>query len=108
MKSPILLLSVSALALAACTHYTEKEIVEQAPVATETVVERPVAKCTKGNRDRKTSCAKCTRETIIERTASPSSCTLASGTYSDGSILCQNGFRFRCEDGAWNNLNGTC
>ena len=112
MKSPILLLSVSALALAACSHYTEKEtIVERAPpVATETVVERPVVQ----NVQRETTVIErpavqnVQRETVIERTVSPRSCTLASGTYSDGSMLCQNGFRFRCDDGAWNNLNSTC
>jgi hypothetical protein len=106
MKSPILLLSVPALMLAACSHYTEtrETVVEPAPVARETVIERPVVV-------ERPVVQSVQRETVIERTAAATpyrSCVLASGTYSDGSQLCQNGFKFRCDDGAWNSLNSRC
>jgi len=35
-------------------------------------------------------------------------CTYAGQTYSDGSEVCQNHKTYRCDDGSWTSLGGTC
>ena len=56
-----------------------------------------------------------TKETVIERkteTPAPAvaarSCMFASTAYSHGSVSCQSGYQFQCNDGAWTGINRTC
>jgi hypothetical protein len=74
-----------ALTLVACSHK-------------ETVVERPVVE----------------RQTVIERpvpaagaTVAPA-CSYGGNAYSEGSLSCQSGQSFRCNDGSWNRTLGSC
>jgi len=63
-------------------------------VVRETVVERPVV-----------------RETVVAPTvalAAPASCSLAGAAYISGSLSCQAGYPYRCNNGAWERSPGYC
>ena len=82
-----LLLSVPSVILAGCGR----------PVVHETVVERPVV----------------TREsaTVVERPAVASvgrSCGYAGTEYSSGTMSCQAGYQYRCNNGTWDSVNVPC
>jgi hypothetical protein len=73
--------------------HQEEVFVERPLVSRETVVEAPTI----------------TRETIVEKPLSMlQSCTYGSTSYSDGSLFCQNGYRYRCDDGVWENRGFPC
>jgi hypothetical protein len=108
MKLPTLVIPVLALSLAACGSETVKEtketvvekpvpstatVVMPPAVTKETIVERP-----SGN-----------QEIIVEKTVpAPRSCTYLSAIYSDGTISCQGGYQYRCDDGTWDFRDSTC
>ena len=85
-RSLFLLLSLPTVILAGCGR----------PVIHETVVERPVV----------------TREsaTVVERpaVASAPSCGYAGTVYSQGTMSCQGGYQYRCNNGTWDSVNVTC
>jgi hypothetical protein len=111
MKSPIvvgLVSLISALGLAGCSrHYVKETVVERPPTATnEVVVEKPVVVERPTVVERPAVVQKET--TVVERPAVVTttssyyrSCTLGSGSYSDGSLSCQNRYQYRCDDGRW-------
>ena len=85
MRRFLLLIAMPALVLTGCGR----------PVVHETVVERPVV----------------TKETVIERPAVASSsraCTYAGTAYSSGTMSCQGGYQYRCNNGTWDSINVTC
>jgi hypothetical protein len=108
MKLATLLIPVFALSLAACGGETVKEsketvvekpmpstatVVMPPAVTKETIVERP-----SGN-----------REIVVEKTVpAPRSCIYLSTAYSDGSISCQGGYQYSCDDGTWDFRDLTC
>ena len=57
------------------------------------------------------------KETIVERPAEPiavpvprggPNCTYAGTSYSHGTLSCQSGYQFQCNNGTWQGLNTTC
>lgn len=86
MRRSILLMLVPAFVLAGCGR----------PVVHETVVERPVV----------------TKETVVERPAiagsTGSACTYASTVYSNGTMSCQGGYQYRCNNGLWDSTSVAC
>jgi hypothetical protein len=38
----------------------------------------------------------------------PQSCTYDGKTYDHGSVVCQSGWEYRCNDGQWDALNTRC
>jgi hypothetical protein len=73
--------------------HQQEVFVERPSVSRETVVEAPTI----------------TRETIVEKPLSMlQSCTHGSTSYSDGSLFCQNGYRYRCDDGVWESRGFPC
>ena len=89
MKRSIFVAFLCAAALAGCGRTVIREV--QTPVVTrETVVERPAV----------------TRETIV---AGPASCSLGVSAYSSGTLSCQSGYEYRCNDGVWERIgNSAC
>jgi hypothetical protein len=86
-RSILLLLSLPSVLLAGCGR----------PVVHETVVERPVV----------------TREsaTVVERPAVASagrSCAYAGTEYTQGTMSCQAGYQYRCNNGTWDSVNVAC
>ncbi len=88
MKRGAIFLSLSAAAMltvAGCGRTIIRETVVEkptTPAVKETVVEPPVV-----------------RETIVQQT--PSACSVAGTTFSQGSASCQGGQEYRCNAGAW-------
>lgn len=79
-----------AVTLAGCSRTIVRETVVEKPVAPAAVIERPTV----------------TRETIV---AAPASCTLGSAAYTSGSLSCQAGYRYLCNNGVWERVvNGYC
>ena len=94
MKRALFLISLSAaamLTIAGCGRTIVRETVVErpAPVVKETVVEKPVVQ----------------RETIVQ---APAACTLAGTSYSMGSMSCQGGYEYRCDNGAWQPTGAIC
>lgn len=92
MKRSILVACLCAAALAGCGRTVVREtVVEKQPVVTrETVVERPTV----------------TRETIVQ---APASCSLGVDAYSSGTLSCQAGYEYRCNNGTWERIpNRAC
>lgn len=88
MKSSVLLLSLLALVISGCARTVvkkeSKETVRGQPVVTE-------------------------REIIIqEPVPALRACTYAATTYSHGSLSCQGGYQYLCNDGAWDGRNLPC
>jgi hypothetical protein len=63
------------------------------------------------------ACSETKKETIIEKPAEPavvpmvqgaSNCTYAGTSYSHGTLSCQGGYQFQCNNGTWKGLNTTC
>lgn len=82
MKTYVAVTALTLSFLVGCSHVKEtKETVVEKPT---TVVEKPV---------------------VIK---SYRSCTTGSATYSHGSLSCQNGYQYRCNDGTWDGLNVAC
>jgi hypothetical protein len=86
-RSIFLLLSLPAVILAGCGR----------PVVHETVIERPVV----------------TREpaAVVDRSTVASagrSCNYAGTQYSQGTMACQAGYQYRCNNGTWDSVNVTC
>lgn len=79
MKAVVIFMSLVALTLTGC--YTSRR---------ETVVEKPVP-----------------QETVVVP-AQPRSCTYAGTTYSHGTLSCQGGYQFSCNNGTWTGMNTTC
>jgi hypothetical protein len=78
VKLPLIVLL--ALLVSACAR----------PVVRETVVERPV---------------------VVDRQVAAAplrACSYAATSYSHGSMACQAGYQFRCNDGAWDSTNLAC
>jgi hypothetical protein len=97
MKRSVLLIPVLALSLAACGREVVKE-------SKETVVEKPTAA-----RETVVVPPQVTKETIVqEPLPALRSCTYLSTTYSEGSLSCQNGYVFRCDDGTWLGRGDSC
>ncbi len=82
MKSSAMLIPVLMLALTACSRPMVKE-------TKETIIERPVATTPAG--------APALR-----------SCVYGSTSYSTGSVSCQAGYQFRCQDGSWQGSGMSC
>jgi hypothetical protein len=107
MKLATFVIPVLALSLAACGAETVKEtketVVEKPMPAAEALVVPPSV--TKETIVEPSG----VREVIVKRTLPAlRSCTYWSGTYSDGSLSCQAGYRYRCDDGAWDSLGRSC
>lgn len=63
------------------------------------------------------ACSETKKETVIERPAEPaaapisrgvSNCTYAGTSYSHGTLSCQGGYQFQCNNGTWQGLNTAC
>jgi hypothetical protein len=76
-----------ALTLVACSH--KETVVERPVVEKQTVIERPVAVPAAG------------------ATVAPA-CSYGGAAYSEGSLSCQSGSQFRCNNGNWNRTLGSC
>jgi hypothetical protein len=96
MKLATLAIPVLALSLVGCGTETVKE-------TKETVVEKPTAA-----RETVVVPPQVTKETIVQPLPALRSCTYLSTTYSDGSLSCQNGYLFRCDDGSWLGRGDSC
>jgi hypothetical protein len=72
----------------------QQEVLTERPVVSqETVVETPAI----------------TREIVVEKPVNMlQSCTYGSTSYSDGSLSCQDGYQYRCDDGAWDGRGRLC
>jgi len=97
MKSALLPLSLSILALTACSSREVKETVVEKPVVSqetrEVIVEKPTV----------------TREIVVEKpVVLPRSCSYGYNTYSSNSLSCQNGSQYLCIDGTWAGRNQPC
>jgi hypothetical protein len=108
MKLATLLIPVFALSLAACASRTVKEsketVVEKPVPSTATVVMPPAV--TKETIVERPSV---NREIVVEKTVPvPRSCIYLSTAYSDGSISCQSGYQYRCDDGTWDFRDLAC
>jgi hypothetical protein len=113
MKSPIFLIpmlaaAMLALSLAGCggtevvKETKETTVVEKPTVTKEIVVEPPTV-------TREIVVEPPTREIVVEKPVPGlRSCTYLSTTYSHGSISCQNGYQFRCNDGTWDGRDAAC
>jgi hypothetical protein len=71
-----------------------QEVLSERPLTPrETVVETPAI----------------TREIVVEKPMGTlRSCAYGSTSYSDGSISCQDGYQYRCDDGAWDSRGRFC
>jgi hypothetical protein len=99
MKAPVLLVSILALSLAGCGGPLWKE-------SKETVIEKPVA--SQPSREIVVQQAP-PREIIVEKpVVVPRSCVMGSSTFNHGSLSCQTGYQYRCDDGRWLNNGALC
>lgn len=95
-KLPSLLLSslltASLLLASGCgrTVVKEKETIREQPVVTQerVIVEQPVV--------------------VKETVPALRTCTHLGTTYSHGSVSCQSGYQFKCNDGTWDSTNLSC
>jgi len=86
MNRKIALIAALPFVLAGCGGKdVVKETVVERPVVTERVIERPAA-----------------------LGATAPSCTYASQSFSHGSMACQEGREFRCNNGAWDRTEVFC
>jgi hypothetical protein len=73
--------------------HQQEVFVERPLVSKETPVETPTM----------------TREIVVEKPIGMlRSCPYSSTAYSDGSISCQNGYQYRCDDGTWDSRGRPC
>lgn len=92
MKASVLVLSILGLSLAGCSHtYTKESVIEkEQPVAREVIIQPQ-------------------REVIIEKpVAITRNCLMGSSTFSHGSLSCQTGIQYRCNDGRWESQGSLC
>ena len=91
MTRSIVVTGLCILTLAGCGRTVVRETVVERPAVRETVVERPV---------------------VVERPAvalvAPASCGLAGTAYTSGSMSCQAGYPYRCNNGVWERSTGYC
>jgi hypothetical protein len=88
MKTSVLLFSMLALLLSGCGRTVVKE-------SKETVREQPVITQE--------------RQVIIEKQAPAlRDCTYSATIYSHGSLSCQSGYQYSCNDGTWDGRNIRC
>jgi hypothetical protein len=88
MTRSIIVTSACMLALAGCTRTLVRETVVEkpvAPVASERVIERPAVVA-----------------------AVPPACTLRGAGFASGSMSCQGGYQYRCDNGTWTRIEGYC
>lgn len=92
MKASSLVFAVLGLSLAACTHtYVEKPVAAQP--SREVIVEQQAPP----------------REIIVEKPVVMSrNCLMGSSTFSHGSLSCQTGIQYRCNDGRWESQGSLC
>jgi hypothetical protein len=108
MKLATLLVPVFALSVAGCGSETVKEtketVVEKPVPSTATVVVPPTV-----TKETIVEQPSLNREIVVERTVPAlRSCSYLSTPYSHGSISCQNGYQYRCDDGTWDFQDLTC
>ena len=88
MKRSIFVACLCAAVLAGCGKTVVRETVVERPIVKETVIERPAV----------------TRETIV---TAPASCALGGTAYATGTLSCQAGLHYRCNNGAWERIPGS-
>lgn len=96
MKASILVLSILGLSLAGCSRtYMKESVIEK---------EQPVAVAPS-----KEVIIQPQREIIIEKpVAITRNCLMGSSTFSHGSLSCQTGIQYRCNDGRWESQGSLC
>lgn len=93
MKASILCLSFVGLTLVGCTHtYVEKPVAAAPAPTREVIVEQAPP-----------------REIIVEKpVVMQRNCLMGSSTFSHGSLSCQTGLQYRCNDGRWESQGSLC
>lgn len=103
MKAPVLVVSFLALSLAGCgSGPMWKE-------SKETIVEKPVASQPAPPPDIVVQQAPPPREIIVQKqVVVPRDCVMGSSAFTHGSLSCQAGYQYRCNDGHWENRGALC
>jgi hypothetical protein len=92
MKASVLLVSILGLSIVGCSRtYVERPVASQP--SREIIVEQQVPQ----------------REVIVEKQVPMSrNCLMGSSTFSHGSLSCQTGIQYRCNDGRWESQGALC
>ena len=87
MTRTILVTGLCIVALAGCGKTIVRETVVEKPVVTERVIERPA----------------------VAVAPLPAACMLGRDTFASGSMSCQAGYQYRCDNGGWTRIpNSIC
>jgi hypothetical protein len=99
MKAPVLLVPILALSLAGCGGPLWKE-------SKETIVEKPVVSQSAPDIVVQQQPP---REIIVEKpVVLTRNCVMGASTFTHGSLSCQAGYQYRCDDGRWMNSGALC